>query len=672
MIDDQWLADQLKARGLVSQKQIDATLQEASADFCHALVAKGAVRESDLLKVLGLHLQTRYITAEKLASAKIPQWVLDFLPVELCEKHHVIPVRCSKGRTVLSVVTPDPSDSELMNMIKAESKLDEVHGFVALPHAVEAAIRKFYRGDIHAFARMDDSLRQSYSEMLNVYEQRLIEFSTEEETPAVVDKVDTPLLPVESASKTLDKLTEEQEPTPAVPPAPVVEPDKAVEPEEAVEADEEPEPAEPTPSPKPLTNAAAMAGVSITVALELARVLVDHAEQQDDWRKEHSSKVALLCERVARQVDLDQHEVDALLLAALLHELGRPVVTHLTVLTLEGSEEHRDVYTEAGLQAQPVGLPVAVVQILMAQHGPERPPETSQSALILAAVDAYVDLLYNPNAPQDQCENSGEALRRLREAAERGVLCARTVDQLSEVVSGDALRERLLFEKNTVLIVDPTDGAHDDLIQKLRGAGIDVRAVSNTATAARMLLEEEFAVILCETDLEPVDGVGFLERLRADERTYQLPFIFVSQHEDAEVVDHAFELGALDFLVKPYRIEPLLARIRRVIKQQADTESPRKGISGSLSEMGFAELIQVLVAGHKSGRLSLNLGDRVGEVFLNEGEVVHAVLVDQEGEDAFFALFACDKGEFTFDSSHTPPEAVITRPTQELLAAALK
>lgn len=654
MIDDQWLADQLKARGLVSQKQIDSTLQEGGNDFCHALVAKGAVRESDLLKVLGLHLQTRYITAEKLSSAKIPQWVLDFLSVEFCEENRVIPVRCSKNRTVLSVVTVDPSDNKLLERVKAESKLNEIQGFVALPHAVGAAIRKFYRGDIHAFARMDESLRQSYSEMLNVYEQRLIEFSTEEETPAVPDRIDTPLLPLDTPSKTLDRLKEEQEP---------------LSPRQKAEAEELPPQQEEAAGPTPTTSPEA---VSLEVAKRLAEVLVSNAEREQGWRRGHSRKITMLAERMARQADLDQYEVDELQLAAMLHEVGRPVDTHLTVLTLEGSEEHRDVYTDAGRLLEPVGLPDRSVSILMAHHGPDRPPETSQSALILAAVDAYLDLLSNPNAPQGQCENSGDALRRLREAAERGALCPRTVDLLSEVVSGDALRERLLFETNTVLVVDPEEGAHLELIQKLRGAGIDVRAVSNTATAARMLLEEEFAVIVCETDLEPVDGVGFLERLRADERTYQLPFIFVSQHEDPEVVDHAFDLGALDFLVKPYRLEPLLARIRRVIKQQTDNQTPRKGISGSLSEMGLAELIQVLVAGKKSGRLSLRLGDKVGDVYLNIGEVVQAVLDELEGEEAFLALFNHTEGEFTFDSSQPPPETVITRPTGELLEAALK
>ena len=653
MIDDQWLADQLKARGLVSQKQIDATLQEGSTDFCHTLVAQGSVRESDLLKVLGLHLQTRYITAEKLSSAKIPQWVLDFLSVDFCEEHRVIPVRCSKNRTVLSVVTADPSDAELIQRVKTESNLQEVQGFVALPHAVDAAIRKFFRGDIHAFARMDESLRQSYSEMLNVYEQRLIEFSTEEETPAVPDKLDTPLLPVETPSKTLDKLREEQEP---------LTPRQKAESEALQPVEED---AGPTPTTAPGV-------VSLQVSMRLAEVVVDHAEQEQGWRQDHSRKIAMLCERMARQADLDHNDVDDLHLAATLHEVGRPVDSHLTVLTLEGSEEHRDVYTEAGRMLDAVGLPSGTLRILSAQHGPDRPPETSQSALILAAVDAYLDLLSNPNAPNGQCENSGDALRRLREAAERGAVCARTVDLLSEVVSGDALRERLLFEKNIVLVVDPDEEAHQNLIQKLRGAGIDVRAVSNTATAARMLLEEEFAVVLCETDLEPVDGVGFLERLRADERTYQLPFIFVSQHEDPEVVDHAFDLGALDFLVKPYRLEPLLARIRRVIKQQSDSKAPHKGISGSLSEMGLVELIQVLVAGKKSGRLSLQLDGGVGEVYLDDGEVVQAVFVDQEGEEAFLALFKHTRGEFTFDSSQIPPEAVITRPTQELIEAALK
>ncbi len=655
MIDDQWLADQLKARGLVSQQQVDATLHESGSDFCHALVANGSVRESDLLKVLGLHLQTRYITAEKLSSAKIPQWVLDYLPVEFCEEQRVIPVRCSKGRTVLSIVTADPSDAELVERVKAESGLQEVQGFVALPHAVEAAIRKFYKGDIHAFARMDEALRQSYSEMLNVYEQRLIEFSTEEETPAVPDKIDTPLIPVETESKTLDKLKDEQEPPP--PAAPV----------------EQMEPAELTPaeaaSPTPVT---APSAVSLKVIHELAQVLVEHAEREQGWRQDHSAKVAMLTERVARQADLDQHEVDELQLAAVLHEVGRPVDTHLTVLTLEGSEEHRDAYVEAGDMLEQVGLPDGAMRILLAQHGPDRPPETTHAALILAAVDAYLDLLSNPNAPNGQCENSGDALRRLREAAERGTLCPRTVDLLSEVVSGDALRERLLFEKNSVLVVDPDEEAHLDLIQKLRGAGIEVRAVSNTATAARMLLEEEFAVIVCETDLEPVDGVGFLERLRADERTYQLPFIFVSQHEDPDVVDHAFDLGALDFLVKPYRLEPLLARIRRVIKQQANSQQPHKGISGSLAEMGFSELIQVLVAGKKSGRLSLRLGDQAGDVYLAEGEVVQAALDEQVGEEAFLALFGSTDGEFTFDSSQAAPEVAITRPTQELLQEALK
>ena len=651
MIDDQWLAGQLRARGLVSQSQIDAATKDSGADFCRVLVANGTVRESDLLKVLGLHLQTRYITAEKLNSAKIPQWVLNFLPPEFCENYQVIPVRCSKGRTVLSIVTPDPSDPDLLKAVKQQSGLTEVQGFVALPHAVEAAIRKFYKGDLHAFARMDESLRQSYSEMLNVYEQRLIEFSTDEETPAVADTVDTPLLPVNTPSKTLDKLTEEQEPR------------AMAESEELTPAAEQHPSSTPTPTVSPEL-------ISLRALLGLSEVVVDHTEQQQVWRKGHSRKVAMLCERVARQADMDQHHIEQLQLAATLHEVGRPVDTHLTPLTLEGSEGHRAVYTDTGRLLEPTGVPDGTVAILTVEHGPEASPSASEGALILAAVDSYLDLLSNPDAPEGQCEDSGTALRRLREAAERGVLNTRFVELLSEVVSGDALRERLLFEKHALLVADPDEEVHRELVDKLRKIGVEVRVVSNTATAARLLLEEEFSAVLCEIELEPVDGLGFLERLRGDERTYQLPFIFVSRHEDPDVVDHAFELGALDYLIKPYRLELLLAKIRRIIKQRSASRTPHKGISGALSELGISDVLQVLVAGKKSGRLALKLPDGSGDIYLKSGEIVHAVLEDLEGEEALPSLFSQTEGEFTFDSSQTTTKRGINTPTPELLKQA--
>jgi len=73
-------------------------------------------------------------------------------------------------------VCTDPSSAQLREDVLSASGANEVRCYVALRPAVEAAIRRAYRGDIHAFARIDQSLRQNYNEIMNIYEQRLIDF----------------------------------------------------------------------------------------------------------------------------------------------------------------------------------------------------------------------------------------------------------------------------------------------------------------------------------------------------------------------------------------------------------------------------------------------------------------------------------------------------------------
>lgn len=76
MIDDQWLAGQLRAAGLIDEEQLAAARSAGPGDLCSRLVHCG-VEEPKLLHYLGVLFGTRYITTEKLAQANIPQWVLD-------------------------------------------------------------------------------------------------------------------------------------------------------------------------------------------------------------------------------------------------------------------------------------------------------------------------------------------------------------------------------------------------------------------------------------------------------------------------------------------------------------------------------------------------------------------------------------------------------------------
>jgi DNA-binding response OmpR family regulator len=106
------------------------------------------------------------------------------------------------------------------------------------------------------------------------------------------------------------------------------------------------------------------------------------------------------------------------------------------------------------------------------------------------------------------------------------------------------------------------------LEQKLVAAGCEARVVRTTAEAALVVLSERVDLILSEVRLEPVDGFIFLERLRADKRTCDLPVIFVSDRTAPEDLNRGFELGALDYIFKPYTPEVLVAKVRRVLDQR--------------------------------------------------------------------------------------------------------
>ncbi|WP_288380629.1 winged helix-turn-helix domain-containing protein [uncultured Massilia sp.] len=120
-----------------------------------------------------------------------------------------------------------------------------------------------------------------------------------------------------------------------------------------------------------------------------------------------------------------------------------------------------------------------------------------------------------------------------------------------------------------VLVLDPDPAVQRLLLQNLGAAGYEA-ACCASAEAALLRFEERLPdLLLLEWDLAGQSGETLLRRLRAQQRTRELPAIMVSARRlEADKV-LALESGADDFLSKPFGTRELLARMHALLRRRA-------------------------------------------------------------------------------------------------------
>jgi hypothetical protein len=93
---------------------------------------------------------------------------------------------------------------------------------------------------------------------------------------------------------------------------------------------------------------------------------------------------------------------------------------------------------------------------------------------------------------------------------------------------------------------------------------------------------------------------------------------------------------------------------------------------GSLAELHLPDIIQLVSVSGKTGIFHLTEGSQRGEIYLKEGQIVHAALGDLSGEEAVYALAIWRKGEFRFDAEVDAPRETIQKSNTSLLMEAAR
>jgi len=112
-----------------------------------------------------------------------------------------------------------------------------------------------------------------------------------------------------------------------------------------------------------------------------------------------------------------------------------------------------------------------------------------------------------------------------------------------------------------ILIVDDLETNIKFLTTKLNNVGYHVRTASNGEMALQRVQTKLPALILLDIIMPGFDGFEVCKRLKADNRTCDIPVIFITAVNDNSSKIEGFRLGAVDYITKPFIIEEVISRI---------------------------------------------------------------------------------------------------------------
>lgn len=200
-----------------------------------------------------------------------------------------------------------------------------------------------------------------------------------------------------------------------------------------------------------------------------------------------------------------------------------------------------------------------------------------------------------------------------------------------------------------VLVADANPDSVRDLIERLRDEGLEVLVAHDGRQARGIIDEQPLAAAVLDASLPRIDGFNLLLRMRAQQPNAG---VFISStRDDPFRQSKALELGAEDFLSKPLLLEPVVSKIRRIVKRSerdaAASWGPESGVAGDLSYMALVDVVQSLEVASKSAEIEIQYGDgRSGRVYVDRGQLHRCEPLRGSGAETFYRLARPGKGRF--------------------------
>jgi len=142
---------------------------------------------------------------------------------------------------------------------------------------------------------------------------------------------------------------------------------------------------------------------------------------------------------------------------------------------------------------------------------------------------------------------------------------------------------------HTILVVDDNELNLDILVSILDE--YDVIPTINGQTALEIVEEEDVDLILLDVMMPVMDGFDVCERLKNNNKTKKIPIIFITAKDGVEDMKKGFDLGAVDYVAKPFNTLELLSRVNTHLQLKSYQENLEKKVQEEIKKNKLQEQI---------------------------------------------------------------------------------
>ncbi|MEN8164472.1 MAG: response regulator [Acidobacteriota bacterium] len=220
-----------------------------------------------------------------------------------------------------------------------------------------------------------------------------------------------------------------------------------------------------------------------------------------------------------------------------------------------------------------------------------------------------------------------------------------------------------------ILIVDDTQEVHDVVGAYLKYSGYDVLHAANGAEGLEMMKREPPDLVLLDIQMPTLDGFGVLEQMKDRRPLADIPVMFLSSLDRPNLKVKGLQMGADDYVVKPFDRAELMARVTVALRRGERFRRLERTFGGQLGPVNVEELLQTMDLGDKNGLIELPDMDAAVEV--SGRQVIRARWAGFEGIAAVRRIFLLEGGRFEvdFEAAIEPSEDPVGKIQDILLSA---